>query len=338
MHIPKPVFHPTFNITRASHVVITVRDLAASKHFYTELIGLIVTEEDSDTVYLRGLEEACHHSLVLKKSNGTPECLRIGMRMFTDEDLITAEAWYRTQGLPTRWVDVPHQGCTLHTTDKAGVPLEYCATMTVVPRLVTAVRRFKGGCAHRLDHYQILVPDVQGACDFYMSQGFRMSEYIVADHVEEMAGIFLQRKGNPHDIVFFNGEGPRLHHFAYTSIDVGTLMRACDTAGSMGIGGIVERGPGRHGPGHAQYVYFRDPDGHRCELFTTHYQIMDIECEPIRWDKNSQMRKEIWGYPAVRAWVEDASMFAGLPVKPPMLEDSPMTLEKFLNARAKTSA
>ena len=61
MHIPKPVFHPTFNITRASHVVMTVRDLAASKHFYTELIGLIVTEENSDTVYLRGLEEACHH-------------------------------------------------------------------------------------------------------------------------------------------------------------------------------------------------------------------------------------------------------------------------------------
>ena len=62
---------------------------------------------------------------------------------------------------------------------------------------------------------------------------------------------------------------------------------------------------------------------------------MDIECEPIRWDKNSQMRKEIWGYPAVRAWVEDASMFAGLPVKPPILQESGMTLEKFLLARAK---
>jgi len=334
MHVPKPVFHPPFNITRSSHVVMTVRDLKASKHFYTELIGLIVTEESADTVYLRGLEEACHHSLVLKKSS-TPEFLHIGMRVFTDDDLVKLEAWYKGQGLPTKWVEVPHQGKTLHTTDKAGMPLEFCATMTVVPRLVTQFPLFKGGCAHRLDHYQILSPDVQGACDFYMSQGFRLSEYVMADHEEEMMGIFLQRKGNPHDIVFFNGEGPRLHHFAYTTIDAGTLMRACDTAGNLGMGSIVERGPGRHGPGHAQYVYFRDPDGHRCELFTTHYQIMDIECEPIRWDKDSQLRKEIWGFPAVRSWVEDASNFAGLAAKPPGLKEHPMTLEKFLAARAK---
>ncbi|MGY3484247.1 hypothetical protein ACVW1C_002130 [Bradyrhizobium sp. USDA 4011] len=29
------------------------------------------------------------------------------------------------------------------------------------------------------------------------------------------------------------------------------------------------------------YVCMRDPDGHRVELFNTHYQIMDIENEPI---------------------------------------------------------
>ena len=28
--------------------------------------------------------------------------------------------------------------------------------------------------------------------------------------------MWLARKGNPHDIVFSNGRGPRLHHFAYT--------------------------------------------------------------------------------------------------------------------------
>jgi hypothetical protein len=39
----------------------------------------------------------------------------------------------------------------------------------------------------------------------------------------------------------------------------------------------------RRPPQHA-YVYFRDPDGHRVELFNTHYQIMDIENEPVGWD------------------------------------------------------
>ena len=28
----------------------------------------------------------------------------------------------------------------------------------------------------------------------------------------------------------------------------------------------------------------RDPDGHRIELFNTHYQTMDIDDEPVRWD------------------------------------------------------
>jgi catechol 2,3-dioxygenase len=334
MNIPSPVFHPPFNITRASHVVMTVKDLAASRNFYTELVGLIVSDEDDNTVYLRGLEEACHHSLVLKRAVGAPRCERIGMRMFTEQDLDKAETFYRTAGLSTRWAVVPFQGRTLQVTDPLGVPLEFCATMTVMPRMVTAFRQFKGGCAHRLDHYQILVPDVQAQCEFYMKQGFRLSEYIVADRSEDLAGVFLQRKGNPHDIVFFSGAGPRLHHFAFTSIDAATLMRACDVAGNLGIGQAVERGPGRHGPGHAQFVYIRDPDGHRVELFTTHYQIMDIECEPIRWDAASSLRKEIWGLPPQRSWVEQASEFAGLAVAAPKLAETPMTLERFLASRA----
>src|SRR5262245_47312713 len=100
MNVPDPVFYPAFNITRASHVVMTVKDLDASKHFYTELAGLVVSDEDRNTVYLRGLEEACHHSLVLKRTNGKPQCERIGMRVFTEQDLDKAADFYGKAGLP----------------------------------------------------------------------------------------------------------------------------------------------------------------------------------------------------------------------------------------------
>ena len=70
MSIPKPIYSPPFNITRASHAVLTVRDLAASRNFYVELLGFIVSDEDRDTLYLRGVAEACHHSLVLKRGSG----------------------------------------------------------------------------------------------------------------------------------------------------------------------------------------------------------------------------------------------------------------------------
>ena len=61
---------------------------------------------------------------------------------------------------------------------------------------------------------------------------------------------------------------------------------------------------------------------------------MDIECEPIRWDANSQMRKEIWGLPAQRSWIEEATEFAGdWRLSPPKLNEPAMTLERFLASR-----
>jgi catechol 2,3-dioxygenase len=36
--------HPPFNITRASHVVLTARDLEASRAFYADVLGFVATE------------------------------------------------------------------------------------------------------------------------------------------------------------------------------------------------------------------------------------------------------------------------------------------------------
>ena len=216
MSIPKPVYNPPFNITRASHAVLTVRDLAASRKFYVDLIGFIVSDEDKESIYLRGVAEACHHSLVLRKARGEPEAERVGMRVFTEDDLDRAKAFFVRSGLPAKWVNVPHQGRTLHVTDASGAPVEFCASMDVKPRLVVDFKQHHGAVPQRLDHFQLLVPDVRKACEFWMSMGFRLSEYISPDGTEELLFVFLQRKGNPHDIVFAPGAGPRLHHAAFS--------------------------------------------------------------------------------------------------------------------------
>ena len=332
MSLPVTNLDPAFRVTRASHVVLTVRDLAVSKRFYTEVLGLILSAEDHDALYLRGIEEACHHSVVLRQS-AAPACVRIGMRMLTEADLEKGKAFFESNGCPAAWVEVPHQGRTLHVSDPVGTPLEFCATMPVMPRMITRFSAHKGGCGQRIDHYQILTPDVGKACTFYMEAGFRLSEYMApkgTKSTNDLRGVFLQRKGNPHDIVFFNGAGPRLHHVAFLAPEVHHLLRACDTAGELGYGFEVERGPGRHGPGHAMYVYFRDPDGHRVELFNTHYQIMDIENEPVGWDPSDHTVSHPWGMPARQTWFHEATIFEGVPVREPVMKPSPMTLEKFL--------
>lgn len=329
MNLPATVFDPPFRITRASHVLLTARDLVASRRFYCDVIGLVLTEEDGDTLYLRGVEEACHHSLVIRRSSEA-ECLRIGMRVQTEDDLDRALVFFASKGCAVEWVDAPFQGRTLHVTDVAGIPLEFCASMQAVPRMITAFSSHKGGCAQRLDHYQILTPDVRAATELYMEAGFRLTEYIAPTGTSELLGVFLQRKGNPHDIVFFNGAGPRLHHVAYLASETRDLLRACDIAGELGFGGQVERGPGRHGPGHALYVYFRDPAGHRIELFNTHYQIMDLENEPVGWDPSDSKLSYPWGLPAQRSWFEQATPFAGTTVRTPARTPNPITLESFL--------
>lgn len=71
--LPAVNHRPPFNITRASHIVLNVSDLAKSRAFYVDIVGLVVTEETADTCYLRGLSEACHHSLVLVQADkGAP--------------------------------------------------------------------------------------------------------------------------------------------------------------------------------------------------------------------------------------------------------------------------
>ena len=49
IHLPTPVHKPAFDITRASPVVYRVRDLAASRAFYVDLLGMVASEEDHDT-------------------------------------------------------------------------------------------------------------------------------------------------------------------------------------------------------------------------------------------------------------------------------------------------
>jgi catechol 2,3-dioxygenase len=111
MTLPTTNFDPGFRITRASHIVLTVRDLAASRQFYERVIGLILTAEEGDALYFRGVEEACHHSLVLRKATEAA-CARIGLRVFAEDDLERLKVFFGARGCAAAWAEVPHQGRT----------------------------------------------------------------------------------------------------------------------------------------------------------------------------------------------------------------------------------
>jgi catechol 2,3-dioxygenase len=313
LSVPKRNPDPPFRFLRASHAAFTSRDLAKSREFYTEVLGLVVSDEDKDTLYLRGLEERAHHSLTIKRTQDEPACLRVGFRVHDEEDLERAKHTFEQQGLLCRWVDQPFQGRTLHTVDVAGTPLELVASMTHEPRRDTQVQVHKGAASRRFDHYQITVPDVYEAAVFYSSLGFRIADYMtLGDHP---VGVFLHVKNTPYDLVFLEREGPALHHFGYIVPDVQSMLRACDTLGELGWGDNVEFGPGKHSVGHSYYLYLLDPDGHRVELLLPPIVYMDGDDPPSIFDVQTVMSPQVaWGLPPRASWFAHRSPFEGCDV------------------------
>ena len=330
MNVPQTNFNPPFRFRRASHAVLTSRDLAKSREFYAEVVGLLVSDEDRNTLYLRGLEERAHHSLVIKQSDEPSACRRVGMRVFEEEELDRAKHHLEKLGLPCQWVDVPFQGRTLQTVDVVGTPLEAVATMTQRPRRDMDVQIHRGAAARRFDHYQITVPDVAKAAEFYTSIGFRIADYIVAG--ERAVGAFLHVKDTPYDIVFVERDGPAFHHCAYIIPDIQAMLRACDTAGVLGWPDCVEYGPGKHALGHSYYVYLLDPDGHRVELLPPPIVYMDRDDAPAISDVTQITRvTECWGLPPQNSWFFNRSPFPGWAIANTPDTNQLPSLEKYLH-------
>jgi len=329
--VPVTNFKPPFNVTRAGHIVLRVNDLSLSKAFYTEVIGLLVSDGDPDTVYLRGVEESCHHSLVLKATSGEPTCERIGFRVFLDEDLDKAAEYFAGIGRDCRFVDIPHQGRTLHVSDGVGMPVELVASMPRLRRVHDQYHIHRGAGALRMDHFQVAVPDAAAAAAFYTGLGFRISDYFVDKEGDtDPLGIFLYKKNNPHDIVFLTRPGPVLHHFGYIVPGASNLFQALDVSNALGFNNVLERGPGRHGEGHSLYVYLRDPDGHRVEILPPPYQTGDIDDEPIGWHRGN---RHSWDPPPPRSWLYEITKFEGVAIQPCHKGHGLLSLEDFLAKR-----
>jgi catechol 2,3-dioxygenase len=327
--LPVTNTNPAFTLTRASHVAMAVTDLERSRDFYRDVIGLVVSEETDDAVYLRGLEVAALHSHVLELA---PEAnaRHIGLRVRSDDDIVAAVKFFADNNIEHCRLERDHQGPTIQFRDAVGTRMALTSSMDVVPRKMQDFNEFVAGAPQRLDHYQVVTHDVQTATDFWAGLGMRMSEYTAKDGTDELWGTWMEVKGNTHDLVFTNGRGPRLHHFAYAVPDAASLIHAADVAGALGFGDQIDRGPGRHGISNALFLYLRDPDQHRVELFNTHYQFIDLETPPIRWDVTDPRRAQLWGMPASRRWFCEASEFPEEDVHEPLLQATPATLEDYL--------
>jgi catechol 2,3-dioxygenase len=318
MPVPTHIFDPPFNIIRSSHAVLDVTDLNASREFYENTVGLHVEDRDDKAVYLRGSEEHQHHSLVLRKAvvrRLQPARLQGRQR----GDLDKAAAFFSENGITYAFAEQPFQGRTLQFTDPFGFRSSSMPRWRRRPHLLRRYDLYKGCHPQRLDHFNVFAAEVQDTVDFYARLGFRLTEYGEEDGPNgRIAAAWMHRKGNVHDFAITNGKGPRLHHFAYWVPTAMNILHLCDVMASSGFLKNIERGPGRHGISNAFFLYVRDPDGHRLELYTSDYFTMDHDHEPMRWSLKDPRRQTLWGAPAPRSWFEQGSPFPGQAMREPL--------------------
>lgn len=324
---------PAVNVLRAAHAEFLVRDLARARAFYADLLGFVETEADSDRLYLRCLEDREHHSLVLRRA-AAPGASHIAFRVASPDDLDLLAKLAREQGLAHRWVENEEvgQGCALRLADPSGLPLEFYHEMASAPRMLQQYHLHGGVQVMRLDHFNCQVPDVPAAVGWYQrTLGFRCSEYTIKETPagDELWAAWLHRKQTVHDLALMNGIGPRLHHAGFWLPDALAVLRVCDVLAAAGHHTAIERGPGRHGLSNALFLYLRDPDGNRIELYANDYLTADPDAEPIRWTLEDPRRATFWGHHAPPSWFEEAMAVqtidgkAFVPQHEPLLQDRP---------------
>ncbi|MGJ8594260.1 3,4-dihydroxyphenylacetate 2,3-dioxygenase [Sulfitobacter sp.] len=310
MPIPAPNLYPDFNIIRLSHIELFVRDLAWSRAYYVDTLGLQVTYEDADAIYLRAMEERGHHCLILRKGT-SGEVGVLGFKVWDEGELDKAEAWFKARDLPTEWIERPFMGRVLRTRDPWGVPLEFYTKMDRLPVIAQEYKLYRGVKPLRIDHFNLFSSNVDAAVAFYGDMGFRVTEYTADEETDRTWAAWMHRKGGVHDIAFTNGTGPRLHHMAFWVPTPLNIIDLLDLMATTGYVSNIERGPGRHGISNAFFLYIRDQDGHRTEIYCSDYQTLDPDLEPIKWDLKDPQRQTLWGAPAPKSWFELGSKFEG---------------------------
>lgn len=331
---------PDFNITRAAHAEYRVTDLGRARAFYVDALGLLEVDHDAERLYLGGLEERDKYSLVLRRAQ-SPGVGHLAFRVAAPDDLDALARLHAAHGLPVRWVEAGSveagQGRALRVQDPSGLPVEFFHTIEQRERRLQQFDQYRGAHIMRIDHFNCQVPDVQAAYAWWTEElGFRCSEYTVADPPagsngapDRLWAAWLHRKQNVHDLALMNGIGPRLHHVGLWLQDTHSVLRACDILASLGMVGAMERGPGRHGISNAFFLYLRDPDLNRIELYTSDYLIPDPDFTPIRWTLSDPRRATFWGHHPPQSWFDEASLVEQvetgqlLPTRPPDLAGQP---------------
>jgi catechol 2,3-dioxygenase len=302
------VSHPSerdsHGILRLSHLEIRVPDLELATAYYTEVLGMIETDRESERVYLKCWDEHQHHSIVLHYASSYGLDV-LAWKVHQREDLDHYATRLEAAAVPVKRFAAgdlgPGAGETVRFEAPSGHTVDLVHGMAQIGNQLPLTNpppepmNLVGIHPPRIDHVFLMCEDVDAVTSFYQDVlDFRLTEQIVADDGPQLC-TFLERSHSSHDLAFITGPQGAFHHVGFWVDDWNDLRRAADACAYHGVS--IDAGPTRHGATRGWGLYFFDPAGNRNEVYTGGYWA-DPDRPPVTWTE-SDMGRAIFYYEGV---------------------------------------
>lgn len=296
-----------------SHVELLTPRLEESVAFARDVLGLFVVHEEDDSVYLRCWGDYYAYSLVFTAA-AEPGLGHGAWRSWSEEQLQIAVESVRATGVEGHWIDPSYgHGAAFRFTGPAGHQTELF--WEVEPAVAPAgeespypERPQRSGThgmrLRMLDHLTVTAPDTRAAADWHRDVlDFRLMAAVQGAPGGPCFFCTATTNEKSHDYGFIlDGDGKlgRLHHLAFWVETNHDLTEGAKLLIEHGY--ELDYGPGQHGIGEQNFLYFRDPAGLRYELNSGGYRNYVPDWEPVIWGfedgPNNSFRTEV-GMPAV---------------------------------------
>lgn len=301
---------PIFDVAHLAHVELLTPRLEESVQFFVEIMGLVESGREGDSVYLRGWDDYEHHSLQLTAA-AQPGIGHYALRASSRQALQRRVTVLENTGLGQGWNDhnVGH-GPAYCFTDPDGHKMEiyyetewYQAPEHLRPALRNQSSRFpdKGIGLRRIDHINLLAKDVR-ANRVFMQQalGARMTEQVIFDDGSEKAS-WVTFTNKTYDVAIsedWSGAQGRLHHITYAVDSREAILRAADICLEYGV--FMETGPHKHAIQQTFFLYVYEPGGNRFEIANAGARlILAPDWQPIVWSEAERKKGQAWGLPTI---------------------------------------
>jgi catechol 2,3-dioxygenase len=304
---------PVMDIAHLGHVELLTPKPEESLRFFRDVMGMTVSGQKGDSVFLRGWDDYERHSLQLTASH-TSGLGHAAFRTRSAQALERRLAALRAEGCEvTRADDNFGHGPAWRFRDPDGHVFElywetewYEAPVDRRPALKNQAERYpaRGVNVRRIDHFNCLAVDVRACREFFQrSLGLRCTERIELDSGEE-AGMWLTSNNKSYDFAFTkeaHGVPGRFHHVTFALDSREAILQAADTFLEAGV--FIETGPHKHAVQQTFFLYVWEPGGNRVEVAHAGARlILAPDWKTITWTETERKKGQAWGLKTIESF------------------------------------